>query len=82
MLLAFTEDILNSDRRLDELLANSTNRAKATLLAIDIIQQMIIDLNEDFNVTVANIIGNESRLEKDVTWGSDIATDNFDFQIH
>ena len=34
MLIAMTGDLLNSDRRLDELLSMATNRAKATFLAL------------------------------------------------
>lgn len=82
ILIALTGDILNSDRRLDELLANATNRSKATLLSIDLLQQMILHLNKHFNITVASITGNESRVGKDVGWINDIATDNYDFVIH
>lgn len=82
ILLALTGDILNSDRRLDELYAKVTNRSKATLLSVDLLQQMIVHLNKYFNVTVASITGNESRVGKDVGWVSDVATDNYDFVIH
>lgn len=82
ILIALTGDILNSDRRLDELLANATNRSKATLLSVDLLQQMILHLNKHFNITVASITGNESRVGKDVGWIADIATDNYDFVIH
>jgi predicted phosphodiesterase len=81
VLVAFTGDLLNSDRRMDELLVNATNRAKATLLAVDILQQALLELNQYFNVTVASVTGNESRINKDLGWVSELATDNFDFQI-
>jgi hypothetical protein len=38
VVIACLGDFLNSDRRLDELLSNATNRSKATLLAVDILR--------------------------------------------
>jgi predicted phosphodiesterase len=81
ILLAMTGDLLNSDRRLDELLNMATNRAKATFLAVDIIQQVILDLNSNFNVSVAMVTGNESRVKKDWGWSKILASDNYDFTI-
>ena len=81
VVLAMTGDMMNSDRRLDELLNQATNRAKATFLGVDILQQAIIDLNQDFNVTVASIIGNEGRANKEMGWSDIVATDNYDYTI-
>jgi len=81
LLVAFTGDIINSDRRLDELLGNAGNRAKASVLAVDLIQQMLLDLNEDFDLTVTYVTGNESRIPKDIGWQSEVATDNYDFAV-
>lgn len=78
----FTGDLLNSDRRLDELLANAGNRAKASILAVDLYSQAIIDLAQDYDVTVSGISGNESRVGKDVGWTAEGATDNYDFAIY
>jgi predicted phosphodiesterase len=80
--LQFTGDLLNSDRRLDELLANAGNRAKASILAVDLYSQAILDLAHDYDVTVSGISGNESRLGKDVGWTAEGATDNYDFAIY
>ena len=52
VVVALTGDLLNSDRRLDELLNQATNRAKATFLSVDIMQQVILDINKQFNVSV------------------------------
>lgn len=82
VLIAFTGDLMNSDRRLDELLMNATNRANATFVAVDILQQVILDLNQDFNIRCANVTGNESRIGKDIGWINDIGQDNFDFMIY
>lgn len=82
VLVAFTGDLLNSDRRLDELLENSTNRSKAVFLAVDILQQAILDLNKDYNITVASICGNEARVNPEMGWIDQIASDNYDYTIH
>ena len=81
IVVALTGDLLNSDRRLDELLAMATNRSKATFLAVDILQQGILHLNKHFNITVLSVSGNESRVKKDWGWGDLIATDNYDYTI-
>lgn len=82
ILLALTGDLINSDRRLDEITANASNRAKIVFTAVDILQQLILDLNKNFNVTVASVCGNESRIGKDVAWGTAVASDSFDLMIH
>ena len=82
VLIAMTGDLINSDRRLDEIVGNSTNRADIMFTAVDILQQFILDINKDFNVTIASICGNESRLGKDVGWVNYVASDSFDAMIH
>jgi len=81
ILFAMTGDLINSDRRLDELLSQATNRSKAMFLSVEIIQQMLLDLNSDFNVTVACVTGNESRIPNDIAWTDIVVTDNYDFSI-
>ena len=81
IVFALTGDLMNSDRRLDELLNQATNRAKATFLGVDIFQQAILDMAKDFNVTVASIVGNEGRANKELGWSDIIATDNYDYTI-
>lgn len=82
VLIAMTGDIVNSDRRLDEIVTNSDNRANVLFTAVDILQQFILDINVDFNVTVASICGNESRIGKDIGWTNYMASDSFDAIIH
>ena len=81
VLMVQSGDLLNSDRRLDELLSMATNRAKATFLAVDIMQQVILHLNKEFNVSVCMVTGNESRVKKDWGWSPMIASDNYDYTI-
>jgi len=79
--VAMTGDILNSDRRLDELLANATNRARASLLAVQILKQFILDLNQDFNVSVGSVTGNESRIQDEIGYDDLVVSDNYDYTI-
>lgn len=80
--VAMTGDLLNSDRRLDELLANAGNRSKASILAVDLYQQALRELNDHFEVSVGSVSGNESRVPKDLGWNAEVASDNYDFTIH
>ena len=82
VVVALTGALLNSDRRLDELLNQATNRAKATFLSGDIMQQVLIDINKDFNVSVACVVGNEGRANKELGWSDAVATDNYDYTIY
>ena len=82
VVVALTGDLLNSDRRLDELLNQATNRARATFLSVDIMQQVLLDLNKDFNVSVASVVGNEGRANKELGWSNIVATDNYDYTIY
>lgn len=81
ILLAFTGDLLNSNRRIDEFLNQATNRAKASILSFFLLEQFILDLNKDFNIAIASVTGNESRIEKEPGFSDIVATDNFDFVI-
>ena len=80
--VAMTGDLLNSDRRLDELMANAGNRAKASILAVDLYQQALRELNQHFEVSVGSVSGNESRIPQELGWNSEVASDNYDFAIH
>lgn len=77
----FGGDLMNSDRRLDELLAMSTNRAKATLLAVHLYKQFLQDLRADFFIDCFGVTGNESRAKENLGWVDVVATDNYDFTI-
>jgi len=82
IVLALTGDLINSDRRPDESLNNSTNRSKATFLALQLLEYVIVDLSKTFNkIMVVSVTGNESRIPKDIGWTDLVATDNYDFTI-
>ena len=80
--LCFTADMYNSDRRLDELLNNATNRAKGFLLGYDICCQIVMHLNQHFNVVIASVCGNEARIDQHREYSDIRATNNFDFMLH
>jgi predicted phosphodiesterase len=82
IIAAFTGDILNSDRRKDELLSMATNRSKASIIATKLLTHMILDLNgSGFNITLVAVTGNESRIDPDWGWGDFILSDNYDMAI-
>ena len=82
VVIAMTGDLINSDRRFDELVANVNNRAKVVFSAVEILKQFIMDINQYFNVTIASVCGNESRINKDLGWVDFMAFDSFDAVIH
>ncbi|MFH2143076.1 MAG: hypothetical protein ABIJ97_11670 [Bacteroidota bacterium] len=82
VLFAMTGDILNADSKLDKLLNQATNRSKATFLAVQITEQMILDLNKDYNISVACVSGNETRMKDDIAYSDILVTDNYDFTIY
>ena len=82
LVVACLGDFLNSDRRLDELLSNATNRSRATLLAADILRAFLLDLHTAFPVEVYGITGNESRVTAELGWSDPLATDSYDLMIH
>jgi len=82
VLLAGTGDFINSDRRLSEKLASATSQVRACLLATHLIQQVIIDLSQDFSVSVAMVVGNESRLgDVEYDTADVLAGNNLDYLI-
>jgi len=82
IVVIMTADLMNSDRLLDQLLNEATNRSKATFLSVDILKQVLLDLNRDFNVKVAGVIGNESRVHEQTGLTDIVATDSYDWTIY
>jgi len=81
VLMLFTGDLINSDRRLDELISASTNRAKATVLTIHILKQAICDVRNKYPVDIISVLGNESRVGKEMTFSNEALSDNYDFTV-
>ena len=74
-------DVLNSDRRLDEILTNAGTRSIALIVAVDILSQFIRDLSSEFSVSYATVLGNESRKFEELTWSNKTFSNNYDFEI-
>lgn len=74
-------DLLNSDRRLDELLSATTNRAKATVLVSHLITQAILHIREHYEVDIVSVLGNESRAKQEMSFSNNVISDNYDFSI-
>lgn len=81
VLIAITGDVINSDRRLDEILSMATNRTKAQFLVVDLLKSFIIDIAHDYNVFITAVTGNESRVGKDYGTLELTATDNYDYSV-
>ena len=81
VVIADTGDKLNSDRRLDELLSNATNRSQAQFIAVEILKQFILDIAQEFNVVYSYVLGNESRVKDEMSWNEFSATDSYDYNI-
>ena len=81
VVIADTGDKLNSDRRLDELLSNATNRSQAQFIAVELLKQFILDIAQEFNVVYTYVLGNESRVNDEMSWNEFSATDSYDYNI-
>jgi len=81
--VAFTGDLLNSDRRTDEVMAQQSNRVKASFLAKDLLQQFLRHLLTQLcDITCVNVCGNESRIDKEYGYTDFILSNNFDWSIY
>jgi len=81
IVVALTGDVINSDRRLDEMMHMATNRTKASLIATQILFHFLQDINRAANLRVVSVSGNESRIKDE--WGLSEMTmsDNYDYLI-
>ncbi len=79
----FLGDLLNSDRRQNEYMNMVTNRSKAMVLAFYLLRQFVEELSIYFNLTIASVTGNESRVVgEEYDTSEEIATYNYDYTIH
>ena len=83
ILFAMTGDMMNSDRRTDELLSKATDKASAYFISLDLISQVILDLNANgFNIHIASVSGNESRFSLEFSFSEFTMTENWDYMIY
>lgn len=75
-------DLLNSDRRLDELLNAATNRAKASVLMEHLLKQAILEVRDrGYQVDVISVLGNEARIGDEIPFSAEGLSENYDFLI-
>ena len=82
IVIALGGDIINSDRRLDEVLSMSTNRARAVVLATHLLRQLVTDLRADFFIDLFGITGNEGRAKQELAWGDPAVSDSYDASVY
>lgn len=82
VLIALCGDLINSPRRLDEYMNQSTNRSKAAALTTHILTQAFVEVrNAGYNVSVVSVLGNESRVPQELGYSNEVLSDNYDFTI-
>lgn len=81
VVVCFGGDLLNSDRRLDEITAQATNRTQAMVLAVEIFQQAIRELAKTWYLDIVWVCGNEGRVNQEIGFNSTVASDNYDHAI-
>ncbi len=82
VLVAMTGDMINSDRRIEQMMLAAKNRTDAAFLGVYLIEQFIYDLLQDFDlVYITAVCGNESRIPNETTFSSKIVSDNYDAMI-
>lgn len=82
VLVALCGDLINSPRRLDEYMNQSTNRSKAAALTTHILTQAFIEIrNSGYHVDIVSVLGNESRVPYELGYSDEVLSDNYDFTI-
>ena len=83
IIITFLGDIINSDRRFDERLTNAATNAEALVEAYNYFCDTIENLYREFHITdIYSVVGNESRLDKDLSMIDKLLVNNFDFIFH
>lgn len=77
-----TGDMINSTRRISEITTYADARTKVVFNAFLILGNMLEHLYEHFNVTVAHVVGNESRLSEYFDTTNYLVSDNFDLLLY
>jgi predicted phosphodiesterase len=84
VVIAFCGDLMNNNKIEDKKLSQFYNRTTAMVVGCHLIESFIIDIATHFNVKVASVCGNESRIDDvgAIGFTNKIITDNFDYIIH
>jgi predicted phosphodiesterase len=81
VVVAMTGDLVTSDRRLDEMLNNATNRSLALFTGVDLLQQVLKCISAHHEVTVVSVVGNESRMGDEMGFSDKVLSDSYDMTI-
>lgn len=83
VVLALTGDLVKNVQHLSEISTNSISRSNCLFVIVDVLMQVIKHLNDEgFNVVVASVVGNESRVMEHVHETDFLASDSYDLMIH
>lgn len=82
VIIACTGDFITNDKKLDQLTSLAINRAQSVFLGVSLLKNIILHLNGYFDVVVAGVTGNESRVQYDLGYNNFIASDNYDMTIY
>lgn len=82
IVVAFGGDLINSDRRIDEVTNMATNRSRAMVLSAYLYQQFLLDLRSDFFIDCFAITGNEGRAKQELSFSDPGVTDSYDASIY
>lgn len=74
-------DFVGNNNRLSEITAYAGARTNVVMNAYLILRDMILDLNQDFKISIAAVSGNESRLAEGFDSSNFLASNNFDMMI-
>lgn len=81
--ILFLGDLINSNRRLSEKLAQITSQVRASLLATSLLAQFMLEISKYANVHSSFVVGNESRIGEEGMDSLDIlASENWDYNIY
>lgn len=82
VLVAMTGDLIKNSQFISEITENSMDRASATILAVELYTQAILHINHaGFDVILAGIVGNESRIAEKFDTTNFLASESFDMMI-
>ena len=83
VLIFMTGDMFSAMKHPDQMISMATSRGQAVFVGASIIQQFILDLNEDFNVSVGCVAGNETRETSfiNIPSGTMLMSDNLDITL-
>jgi len=74
-------DLVNSQRRLSEKLAQNSSLVRASLLATVLLEQVILELLQKYKVYFTFCVGNESRINEEMESTDILSSENWDYLI-